>query len=346
MPINSHPLNPHDIVIIADTGRCVESTDGSDRRQVLAAYFSFTVLPDANGGDSSGRISDAVIFSVTPRIPSGCGSDDRNALIDSMDARVTGPVSCLVGCDCNPLVVYVTACAQPECTARDRRPNGLSAPANFGTRFTVDQDGTTVYLSSLSTTTPSTTKVVSSSSFASGPARAHCDPSSSAGPCVYYLAVVSEAPLSPVLVNNPPAFQISARTPGQVTLVPCSVPAPDGLTVLPAEAVLPSTKAPVPWGEQFVEVCRNSRRGNDDMVVDVETCSGEAVVRLCPMGSGLTSKCPVSLGHGPASSIYIVGDQGPTVSNVFLAVNGSGQVTFPFYPWCTTTKKNKYLNII
>ena len=82
------------------------------------------------------------------------------------------------------------------------------------------------------------------------------------------------------------------------------------------------------------------------MVIDVETCSGEAVVRLCPMDSGLTSKCPVSLGHGPASSIYIVGDQGPTASNVFLAVNGSGQVTFPFYPWCTTTKNNEYLNII
>ena len=295
---------------------------------MLAAYFSFTVLPDASGGDSSGRISDAVIFSVIPRIPAGCGSDDSKALIDSTDVRIAVPVPCKVGCDCNPLVVYVTACAQPECTARDRRPNGLSAPSNFGTRFIVDQDGTTVYLSSLSTTTPLTTNAVSSSSFDIGPARAHCDPSSSVGPCVYYLAVVSEAPLSPVLVNNPPAFQISARTPGQVTLVPCSVPAPDGITVLPAEAVLPSIKSVVPWGEQFVEVCRNSRRGNDDMVVDVETCSGEALVRLCPMESGLTSKCPASLGNGPAVSIYVVGDQGPTASNIFLAVNGSGQVTF------------------
>ena len=202
---------------LSDTGRCVEATDGSDRRQVLAAYFSFTVLPDASGGGISGRISDAVIFSVTPTIPSGCGSDDSKASVDSFGTRVAGSGPCAVGCDYNPLVVYVTACAQPECTARDRRPNGLFAPANFGTRFTVDQDGTTVYLSSL-TTTPSTTKVSSSSlaDLAIGPARAHCDPSSSVGPCVYFLAVVSEAPLSPALVNNPPAFQISGTV-----LEPC-----------------------------------------------------------------------------------------------------------------------------
>ena len=53
----------------------MEASDGSDRRQVLAAYFSFTVLPDSSGGGSPGLVSDAVIFSVTPRIPSGCASD-------------------------------------------------------------------------------------------------------------------------------------------------------------------------------------------------------------------------------------------------------------------------------
>ena len=265
--------------------------------------------------------------------------DHFNDIFSGLDARVTGASSCAVGCDCNPLVVYVTACSQPKCTVRDRRPNGLFAPANFGTRFTVDQDGTTVYLSSLTTATPSTPKISSSSlaNLALGPALAHCDPSSSTGPCVYYLAVVSEAPLSPALINNPPAFQISARTPGQVTLVPCSSPAPDGITVLPAEAVLPSPTVPTPggseytpWGEQFVEVCSRSRSDGGhgyEMVVDVETCSGEVAVRNCPLDTGITSKCPASPGNAPASIIHITNDKEQIASNVFLAVNGSGQVT-------------------
>jgi len=34
------------------------------------------------------------------------------------------------------------------------------------------------------------------------------------GPCVFYVAVTSAAPLTPPLVNRPPAFEIAARTPG------------------------------------------------------------------------------------------------------------------------------------
>ena len=35
------------------------------------------------------------------------------------------------------------------------------------------------------------------------------------GPCVFYIAVTSAAPLTPLLVNRPPAFEIAARTPGE-----------------------------------------------------------------------------------------------------------------------------------
>ena len=49
------------------------------------------------------------------------------------------------------------------------------------------------------------------------------------GPCVYYIAVTSAAPLTPQLVNRPPTFEIAARTPGTLLLASPSLALPFGL---------------------------------------------------------------------------------------------------------------------
>ena len=119
----------------------------------------------------------------------------------------------------------------------------------------------------------------------SAAAAGYCNPSTARGPCVYYIAVVSETlPLSSI----PPVFQISAQTPSSVTLMPCEAKAqasPDGLRIVGTESIALS---PAP-SRRYYEICpSNGDSGKDSssvfnmsLVVTLEQCSGHTDIFAC-----------------------------------------------------------------
>ena len=88
-----------------DSGTCLPSS--AVKRQVLAAYFSFTVI-------SSGE---AVVITVVPSCNTSSSSFISPSLSSAFEKKDKG---CPAGCDCSPLRVYITSCVKGHCTEYDR----------------------------------------------------------------------------------------------------------------------------------------------------------------------------------------------------------------------------------
>ena len=105
----------------ADSGICLPSS--AVKRQVLAAYFSFVVIPskmlygaskDATDSSTSG---DALVITVIPSCNSTASFSTAASSLSSSSKLDKG---CPAGCDCSPLRVYITSCVQGLCTSNDR----------------------------------------------------------------------------------------------------------------------------------------------------------------------------------------------------------------------------------
>lgn len=115
-------------------------------------------------------------------------------------------------------------------------------------------------------------------------AAGYCDPLTAGGPCIYYIAVVSETlPLS----STPPVFQVTAQTPSSVTLLACEAAAqvsPDGVRVIGTDTTAPSTGSMV----RYYEVCPSNGPDRDvalSLIVSMEQCSGHTDIFACDITS-------------------------------------------------------------
>ena len=103
-----------------DSGVCLPSS--AVKRQVLAAYFTFVVIPskmleegliDTTDSSTSG---DALVITVIPT----CNRTASYFTFASPLSSSKLDKVCPVGCDCSPLRVYITSCVQGLCTEIDR----------------------------------------------------------------------------------------------------------------------------------------------------------------------------------------------------------------------------------
>jgi hypothetical protein len=211
----------------------------ADITKVEVAYFSFRVSPSESIGAGSrlGHRADGQSI-YAPQSPERDGSQSGSGwsaqLVESGNQRQAAAMAavfdviisvqancnfsspvCVPGCDCAPLTVLVNSCPLSRCTQTDRRPSQILG--QFKTRRQVDaREGVTLFLSS---------------------SNGFCDPAVAKEECAYFVAVVA-APLPSPFPNVPPkldsaAFSLTARTPGDVILIPCvSVDPPDGACLI------------------------------------------------------------------------------------------------------------------
>ena len=137
----------------------------------------------------------------------------------------------------------------------------------------------------------------------------YCNPWTSKGTCVYYVAVVSES--SPVS-KTPPVFQISAQTPSSVKLVPCESPSqasPDGVRtmgVVKASSSSASSSSSSIAPKRYYEVCPSSTATDQaqsqtslSLVVTIEQCSGHTDIYACDTTGDSSNSDGSGVGRGP-----------------------------------------------
>ena len=183
------------------TGAC--TTPAYSNTKVEAAYFAFRIAAPRNQQHAvQGNAFTAPLQSVFDVILS---------IVPQCNATLADAEICSPGCDCAPLKVYVNSCPLSKCTQIDRKPSALVG--QHKAMQTIKQgSGSTIFLSAASYSTSKTTTF--------------CDPTVIGEDCGYYVAVVA-SPLpvtskSPVAKLESAAFTITARTPGDVILIPCS----------------------------------------------------------------------------------------------------------------------------
>ena len=218
-----------------ETGTCDTTRP---MRTAQAAYFSFRLNPVED--QTRSKDQSTVIVSVLPFC-----EDDTFA---------TSGV-CKAGCPCNPLEVYIRSCVLSECEEADSYPSPYS-----GQYFYSDS------------------KVDSNvgSSIAVRPTQSDlgCDPDVAGEPCVIHVVVMAPMRSAASTESTDSArFSITARSAGDVTLLPCSdvKSTPDGNRDLQEQMVS---------GSHFFEVC-NSGGSKEVTTVTVESCYMHTTMYAC-----------------------------------------------------------------
>ena len=206
-------------------GAC--TTPSSANKKIEVAYFAFRVpFSSSDNGKkrnflsadlgtfdatSSARSVFDVIFTVVPSCNSSRLPDDS----------ATGK-ECAPGCDCAPLIAYINSCPLSRCSQVDRKPSELLGQHKIA-HIVKAGTGSTIFLSSAG----------------AGGTSSLCDPAVVGEDCGYFVAVVA-SPLPSMTPNSAPrlesaVFTITARTPGDMTLIPCvaaDTGAPDGTSLI------------------------------------------------------------------------------------------------------------------
>lgn len=149
-----------------------------------------------------------VVLSVLPSCNTSCLPDSSLTTLGD---------TCAPGCDCAPLTLYVNSCPISKCTVLDRKPSELVG--QHKAVHIVKAGGSSLVLSA--------TKADGSNSYS------FCDPAVAKEACAYYISVVaSPLPSTSAYVAaklESAAFTITARTPGDMILIPCVADGnPDG----------------------------------------------------------------------------------------------------------------------
>eukprot|EP00598_Pedospumella_elongata_P002386 CAMPEP_0184975878 /NCGR_PEP_ID=MMETSP1098-20130426/6959_1 /TAXON_ID=89044 /ORGANISM="Spumella elongata, Strain CCAP 955/1" /LENGTH=2755 /DNA_ID=CAMNT_0027498653 /DNA_START=79 /DNA_END=8346 /DNA_ORIENTATION=+ len=253
------------------TGAC--TTPAYSNTKVEVAYFAFRIAAPRNQQHAvQGNAFTAPLQSVFDVILS---------IVPQCNATLADAEICSPGCDCAPLKVYVNSCPLSKCTQIDRKPSALVG--QHKAMQTIKQgSGSTIFLSAASYSTSKTTTF--------------CDPTVIGEDCGYYVAVVA-SPLpvtskSPVAKLESAAFTITARTPGDVILIPCSNDVyPDGVQ-FHGEDTIYSTRGQVQsgsGGHHYYELCslqytENSvtpRPSAESLIVELEQCAGTTKLYAC-----------------------------------------------------------------
>lgn len=190
------------------TGAC--TTPASANTKIEAAYFAFRIAAPRNQPHQQQHQQQVMLGNNAYTAPLQSVFDVILSIVPQCNATLADQNICSPGCDCAPLKVYVNSCPLSKCTQIDRKPSALVG--QHKAMQTIKQgSGSTIFLSAASYGTSKT------STF--------CDPTVIGEDCGYYVAVVA-SPLSAtsksVAKLESAAFTITARTPGDIILIPCS----------------------------------------------------------------------------------------------------------------------------
>lgn len=110
--------------------------------------------------------------------------------------------------------------------------------------------------------------------------------------CIYYIAVAVSQPSA---FHETATFTLTARTPGDLTLIPCdSQDYPDGIKTAAMDSI--SSEAP----QHFYEICGASARVG--LSVELEQCAGSTALYVCADDNSCADILPSTTSWGYFSS--------------------------------------------
>lgn len=208
------------------SGAC--DTSSGDYSKAQVSYFKFRVSPDDLAADAhvSVVVEPVCNSTVTP---------------------------CAAGCPCNPLTVYVTSCAESECSVDQSFPSSLRG--HYQLKHVAQGPYSTLFIAH---------DVLN-------PNNGFCDPKAHGQVCFYYLTVMHPDADSP-----PAAFTITASTPADVTVLPTRThPAPpDGIIFSNLDAVDSASTGNAKNYQMYAEKGSN-------MLLTLEACTGDVSLAVC-----------------------------------------------------------------
>lgn len=253
-------------ILATPRGQHVKLLPGKPQSSTTASGY-ICALRNSNGA-CSGTLNQQVqidYFSFTVNPPSNEEESISGDVVFSVQpycnaTRSTSP-NCMPGCDCSPLKLFVKSCAQSKCTTKSMFPSSYEGQYDIA----------------MSITSAANTVAITKRD------GGHCNPTEAGEPCVYYVSVLTRD-------TEAAQFSITARTPGDVALIPCdSHPSPDRTRLTAVEATSSQPK--------YYELC--SVYGSDvvsseKMVVQLEQCFGSAKLYACSDGDACESVLPTS----------------------------------------------------
>ena len=288
-------------------GTCVTSRTQVEKT-ALVATFSFFIAAPSLTTSSNGKIP-ASIGDVLITVLPQCANESSTV--------------CYPGCACNPLQIWADSCAMSSCGISHRHPADLDD--SYAAMRSVDPTGSTLSLSTSSSN--------------------NCDPLLVGEGCVYFITVTADFVRDSQLPQA--AFTISARTPFDIALVPCSSAgnSPDGLRFEESDVAYADAET-----VRNYEVCASAA---ESTVVTLEQCTGNTLLYACASDDHCANVLPTDknwdyysdginscyrrwINYGdtsgwgkevctPLRSNEATLSLSPMNGNYFLGANGSGQ---------------------
>lgn len=280
------------------TGTCDSHTRYS--RKVQIAYFTFQVAasrdPSSSSSSSTSHFDmvNDVILTVMPTCNHTGNVSD--AIYASQHRRLdigTDTVLCEPGCACAPLRVNVNSCPMSRCTEADRKPSDL--PGQFKLSWTVDPaTGATIFITADDLATKN----------------AYCDPNKNDEDCLYFVSVSHEK------ADDAAAFTITARTPSDISLIPCDAREyPDRIRVQTTDYIPPSSSNVNSGGlgprhqQRFYELCSQSNPKSESYRRLLAEAAGGSSTAVTTLGVSEQLIVEAEQCHGH-TSLYACADDG------------------------------------
>ena len=182
---------------------------------------------------------------------------------------------CKLGCDCDPLRVYVQSCVASQCTIDDKYPSELNG--HYDASMTISSGGSTFF--------------IQYDPF--NPQNGYCDPNEYQEDCIYYIAITGS--FNKEYTEKGTNFMITAATSDDVTLLPCDASdtskSGDGVRTHMVDSITSIITSSSPSDDdteegKYYEVCNNQQDMNEYMIVNVEQCYGSSNLYACTEGQG------------------------------------------------------------
>lgn len=304
------------------TGACTVSKS-SIYREVESAYFTFQVNPTASGSSVLGADDDSVVYgsangnTVVFSVVEHCQAVSSGSAVPSGTVGSDDDAETLTNnCNTNPLNLIINSCPKSKCSVYNLYPSVLVDQHNA--KLTLDSGGAGGAISSATMFLMRDPLNEFSTDDTSG--NGYCDPDKAGEPCIYYIAVDAPVVTSHSISSNDDAarphavqvagreFSITARTPGDTTMIQCDDlstslldPASksavyDGVRTTTTETIpLTSGGASDTLPRKYYEVCINNDYGMshsghayggsdnkyDGMWVSLEQCAGQTSIYAC-----------------------------------------------------------------
>ena len=244
-----------------ETGACdVEHSDINKR--VNLAYFTVVIPPTAQSSTEIGkdRTSGNLMLALKPECTWNDTSThvNQDGYILTDDDWYNGRM-CKLGCDCDPLRVYVQSCVASRCTVRDRYPSEIND--HYDASMTVASTGSSFF--------------IQYDPF--DPRNGYCDPNEHQENCVYYIAVTGS--FNKEYTEKGTSFTITAAASDDVMLIPCqtdtSKTAADGVRLHAIDSITDGTDG------KYYEFCNTNRNVQEKLIVYLEQCYGDSNLFAC-----------------------------------------------------------------